>query len=62
MCRPEAQLCASHPVVAVSSPPHQHLPVPVDWYAVALLGVVVALRRWWSEDVRRKGWKSWDEA
>ena len=44
MCRPEAQLCASHPVVGVSPPPpYQHLSVLVGWYAVALLGVVVAL-------------------
>ena len=53
MCRPEAQLCASHPVVAVSSPPHQHLSVPVDWYAVALLGVVVALLHSTAVVVRR---------
>ena len=44
MCRPEAQLYASHPVVSVSSPPpYQHLSVLVGSYAVALLGVVVAL-------------------
>ena len=43
MCRPEAPLYASHPFVAVSSPPHQHLSEPVDWHVVALLGVVVVV-------------------
>ena len=39
--------------MAVSSPPYQHLLVPVDWYAVALLGVVVALLHGTAVVVRR---------